>query len=134
MERLHHLNQHESPLCVCDSGEAETYKHLFFQCQMNRESGQSLLRCVQSYARDLNEERALRLEFTSDEPFLLASVSILATGLEFIWENRKLRKSTTLFTMRAELESSISIKRRFRLSRVREAARIMQNMVENFLN
>ena len=64
----------------------------------------------------------------------LHQFQFLATGLELIWENRKLKKSTTLFTMRAELESSISIKRRSRLCRVREAARVMQNMIVNFLN
>jgi hypothetical protein len=36
--------------------------------------------------------------------------------------------------MRAELEAAISIKRKSRLRKVREAADIMENMVVNFLN
>ena len=54
--------------------------------------------------------------------------------MELIWENRKFKKSTNLYSMRDELESSISIKRRSRLRKVREAADIMENMVVNFLN
>ena len=99
-----------------------------------REPGQSLLQCIRSYARDIDETKAIRLEVNVDEPFLLPAISLLSTGLQLIWDNRRLRKQTTLYTMRAELESSISIKRRSRLARIREAANIMQNMVENFLN
>ena len=84
------------------------------------------MRCV--------ELRSLRVELTSDEPFLLASISILSSGLELIWENRKVKKSTGLYSMRAELESSISIKRRSRLRKVKEASKIMENMVENIFN
>ena len=71
---------------------------------------------------------------SADDPFLMATVSLLACGLELIWENRKYKKVTTLYTMRAELELSISIRRRSRLRKVREVAAIMQNMVDNFLN
>ena len=101
---------------------------------MNREASQSLLQCIQSYARDITEEKVLRLEVEADEPFLLPVLSLLSTGLELIWNNRTLKKHTSLYTMRAELESSINIKRRSRLARIREAANIMQNMVDNFLN
>ena len=93
-----------------------------------------MLRCVRSYDRNLTEAKSLRIELNSDEPFLLASISLLSSGMEFIWENRKFKKSTNLHSMRAELESSISIKRRSRLRKVREAADIMENMVVNFLN
>ena len=93
-----------------------------------------MLRCVQSYDRSLTEVRSLRVELSADEPFLLASMSILSSGLELIWENRKVKKSTAKYSMRVELESSISIKRRTRLRRVKEASKIMENMVENFFN
>ena len=106
----------------------------FLNCTKNNEAGQALLRCVQSYDRSLSEVKSLRVELGADEPFLLASISILSAGLELIWENRKSKKSTAMYSMRAELESSISIKRRSRLRRVREAAQIMENMVENFFN
>ena len=39
-----------------------------------------------------------------------------------------------LHLMRAEMESSVSIKRRSSLKKIREAANVMKNMVVNFLN
>ena len=133
-ERLNHLSQNNSPLCWCNSGASETYQHLFLECEKNREAGQALMNCISSYDRSLSETKLLRLELGTDEPFLLASVSLVATGFELIWENRKSKKITALFTLRAELEASISIKRRSRLRRIREAADIMKNMIDNFLN
>ena len=91
-----------------------------------------MLRVGRVYARNLTMEKSLRMEVESDEPFILSTVSTLATGLLFIWENRKLKKSTTLPMMRAELEAAVSIKRRSRLKKVREASQIMQNMIDNF--
>ena len=38
-----------------------------------------------------------------------------------IWENRELRKYTTLFMVRAEVEAAVSVIRRSRLSRIRKA-------------
>ena len=94
-ERLHHLTPATSPLCWCDSGQQETYKHLFFECPKNEEAGQSLMRVVQCYDRNISEEKALRIELTAVDPFLLPSVALLTAGLELIWERRKQRKSTT---------------------------------------
>ena len=99
---------------------------------MNKEAGEALLRCVQAYDQNLTIEKALRLEIVADETFLLPTVAILATGLEYIWENRKIRKTTTLFMMRAELEAAVSIRRRSRLRRIREAGDIMFIMINNF--
>ena len=107
--------------------------HLFYNCEKNREAGQAILRCVQSYDSTLTDVRSLRLELTGDDPFLLASTSILATGLEFIWENRKVKKMTSLFNMRAELEMPVSIRRKSSVRKIRESANIMFNMINNFL-
>ena len=77
-------------------------------------------------------EKALRLELEADETFLLPTVILLTTGLEFIWENRKNRKATPVYKMRAELEAAVSIRRKSRLRRVREAGNIMHNVLNNF--
>ena len=132
-ERLHHLTPQLSPLCPCNTGVEESYQHLFFQCQMNDEAGQALVRVISAYDRGVNESKALRLELQSDDPFLLSSAAILAVGLEFIWDNRRHKKTTSLFLMRTELETAISIRRRSRSRRIREMAGIMQNLVDNFL-
>ena len=65
----------------------------------------------------------MRVELNTDEIFILPTVTILVTGLLFIWENRKQRKQTTLFMMRAELEAAVSIRTRSSLRLVREAWR-----------
>ena len=132
-ERINHLTPASSALCWCNSGDVENYQHLFYDCSKNSEAGLALLSCVQSYNRDLSKVKSLRLELTADDPFLLASISLLSSGLELIWENRKTKKSTALYAMRAELEASISIKRRSSLRKLRESAEIMHNMVVNFL-
>ena len=131
-ERIFHLTSQGSSLCWCNSGETEDYSHLFYGCTKNAEAGESLLRCIQSYDRSLSQEGSLRLELTADDPFLLPSTILLATGLELIWENRKLKKPTSVLLMRAELEMAISIRRRSRVRIIREAANIMQNMINNF--
>ena len=83
-ERLHHLTPTTSPLCWCDSGEYETYQHLFFTCPKNTQAGQSIIRVIRSYDRNISEEKALHLELQAVDPFLLPSVVMLATGLELI--------------------------------------------------
>ena len=90
------------------------------------------MRVVKCYDRNISEEKALRLELTAVDPFLLPSVALLTAGLELIWERRKLRKSTTNYQIRAELELGVSIRRKSRSRALREAAKIMENMITNF--
>ena len=131
-ERVHHLTPTTSPLCWCGTGDQEDYRHMFFQCLKNLDAGQALLRCIRSYDRAATEVRSLRLELQADDPFLLPSATILAIGLELIWDNRKLKKTTTLFDMRSELELAVSIRRRSRSKYIRESADIMENIVTIF--
>ena len=74
----------------------------------------------------------LRLQVETDEVFSLATMTILTTGLETIWANRLEKKVTTMYEMRSELESAVSIKRRSRDRRSREARNIIQNVINNF--
>ena len=80
-----------------------------------------LAKMCKSYDSILSEAKLLRLEIKTDEPFLVATASVVSSGLKLIWESLRIKKRTTIYTMRAELESAISIKRRSRLRRVREA-------------
>jgi hypothetical protein len=94
----------------------------------------ALLWVVQSYDPACTEEKSLRLELNPDETFLLPTASILSTGLNFIWENRKSRKATSPFSIRSELEASVSLKRKSSYRRIREAGDIMKNVIENVFN
>ena len=83
-ERVHHLTPTASPLCWCESGQQETYMHLFYDCSKNREAGEAVLRVGKVYGRNLTMEKSLRMEVESDETFMLSTVSTLATGLFYI--------------------------------------------------
>ena len=131
-ERVFHLTNQGSSQCGCHPDVPETYEHLFFQCEKNAEAGQSLIRCAESYCGNTSVEGILRLELTADDPFLLPCAIILATGLRFIWENRKLKKNTTVFAMRTELEMATSIRRKARSKSIQEAGSIMANILNNF--
>ena len=74
----------------------------------------------------------LMLQVEADEVFLLATITILTTGLETIWSNRQLKKFTTPHMMRADLECAVSIKRRSRNKTIREAGKIISNVINNF--
>ena len=77
---------------------------------------------------------ALRLELTAEDPFRLPSAALLAVGLEYIWERRKLKKKTRPYEMRTELELAVSIRRKARSKKILESAEIMNNMIINFFD
>ena len=118
-ERVHHLNPNLSPLCWCNSGEDESYTHLFFICRYNKEAGDALLRCVRSYDSELTESKALTFRIKTDGCFEMAIVSLLSTGLEVIWSNRLQKRRTNLVTMRSDLEWAAILRRKSRNSNQR---------------
>jgi hypothetical protein len=63
-----------------------------------------MLQCAESYDSDLDEIRCLRLDIRANDPFTPPTIMVLATGLSFIWANRELKKTSTLWAMRAELK------------------------------
>ena len=108
----------------------ENYLPLLYFCSKNREAGEAVLRVAKAYDRNCTPEKSLRFEVQTDEVFTLSSISILATGLLFIWENRKQIKKTTLYMMRAQLEAVVSIRR---LKKIREAGDIMYKLMNNMV-
>ena len=130
--RVNRIIPANNPLCWCENGEAETYLHCFFTCVKNKEAADAMLRCAKVYDNELTEERSLTLQVRADEVFMLATITILTTGLELIWANRLIKKTTSLYMMRAELECAVSIRRRSRNRKIREAGEIIQNIITNF--
>ena len=94
----------------------EDLLHAFFLCNKSMVAGHALfgyaLRCIP----DLTPEAALRLELglDLDDVDKLAVVSVLATGLMYIWKTRVEKKVIHLYKMNAELEARISILRKTR--------------------
>ena len=106
--------------------------HCFFLCSKNSEAADAMLRCARCYDQNLTAESMLTLQVNTDEVFSLATMTIITTGLETIWANRLVKKSTSLYMMRSELECAVSIRRRSRNRKIREAADVIQNIVNNF--
>ena len=121
-----------SPLCWCESGDVETYLHSFFTCDRNREAAAAMMHCVRVYDGDVTPEKILTLEVKPEEIYMMATMAMITTGLETIWANRQLKKSTTVHMMRADLELAVSIRRRSRNRKIREAEDIIQNTLTNF--
>ena len=131
--RMSRVNPATNPSCsLCNSGEDETYPHAFITCLANSEAMGSLLQCIRSYNNNVDEEYYLRLNIAADDPFSLPTVILLATGYGLVWSNRKLRKETTKYEMRAELEARVQLLRKCRSGRLLEAGNIITNMIDNF--
>ena len=92
-ERVNRMIPANSALCWCGSGEVETYLHCFYKCNRNSEAAAAMLQCAQVYDHELTPERSLRLQVKADEVFSLPVVSIIATGLQTIWNNRQQKKA-----------------------------------------
>ena len=107
---------------LCDVNEEEDQIHAFFSCSNNRIAGLALLGYIQRIAADLSEADCLCLNLGAnlDEVQCLAAVSLIATGLRFIWERRIENKTVPLYLIRAELEAKIELLRRTRYDRAGE--------------
>ena len=91
-----------------------------------------MIHCARVYDDDLTPEKILILEVKAQEIYMMATIAMIATGLETIWANRQLKKSTTVYMIRADLELAVSIRRRSRNRIIRESGDIMQNTLTNF--
>ena len=132
-ERVSNIIPTTNPACLlCLDNTPETYYHTFFTCSSNKESGEALLRCSKTYAPALTPRSLLKLEIVGDDPFLLPTMLLIATGLQLIWKNRQLKKVTSTWSMRSELEARISLLRRTRKKKLVEAGAILENMITNF--
>ena len=102
--------------CPVCRAATEDQLHAFFDCPNNSVCGLALLGYVQTTVSNLSPEEALRLELGGghDEVEQLATVCLLSTGLQYIWEARTEKKLVSLFRMRSEIEARITILRRTR--------------------
>ena len=117
-------------LCLICQLETEDLVHAFFTCSQSRVVGLCLLGWVQGLCPDLSPEGAVQLQLGGglDGDEELAAVYLLASGMKYIWESRKMKKKITLHQMRSEVEAIISILRKTRHG---NAALRMMEMLEN---
>ena len=89
---------------------------MFFSCSATAEAGLATLDWAQKVTPDIAADEALRLELKGepDDSQQLAAITILATGLCYIWEARVIKKKVRQYEVRAELEAMVSLMRRTR--------------------
>ena len=89
-----------------------------------------LLELIRPYDSSISEDKCLMLNIKTDALYELPTMLVLGTGLSLIWRNRVLKKRTTVHQTRAEVECLVSLIRKSRNRKLREAG----NMIENSLN
>ena len=103
--------------CLCKT-EKEDLEHVFFSCSATAEAGLATLGWAQKVTPHITADDALRLELKGepdgDDSQQLAAITILATGLCYIWEARVNKKKVGKYEVRAELEAMVSLMRRTR--------------------
>ena len=132
--RLHSILPNTSPTCSkCTAQETETPLHGLFECEQNSQAALYLLHLSKPYDSSISQEKCLTLSLkTSDPIYELPPMLILGTGLNLIWQNRQNSKRTTLYQIRSELECLVSLLRKSRSRRLREAGNIINNTMNNF--
>ena len=130
-DRVSRLGGAEGPnpgICKLCDDDVETPLHAFFQCRSSMVAGLSLLGYVQHSVPDLSPEAALRLELGGqlDEEQELATITLLACGLKYIWDARVEKKQVQTFKMRAEAEARVTILRK---TRYQESGNIIMEML-----
>ena len=132
-ERLHQLLPNNSSHCpLCPSEEVETPLHRFFGCVGSSEAAKYILDLIRPYDPTISEEKCLILNITTDALYELPTMLVLGAGLNLIWGNRTMKKRTTVHQTRAEIECLVSLLRKSRNKKLREAGNIISNSVNIF--
>ena len=133
-ERLNQMQPTTSSSCTaCPAQLSESVLHALFDCIKNQEAATFLLQLVKVFDSGCTKEKATRLDIHTDALYELPTILLLstATGLQFIWKNRTLKKNTTLYMIRAELELLVCLLRKSRPRKLREAGSIIENTLLN---
>ena len=111
-ERLSQILPNSCPECsLCADQLLDPPLHGLFRCIRNSQASQYLLHLTRPYDSSISEERILLLDIrTSEQIYELPSMLVLATGLSYIWSNRLIKKSTTLFMICSDTDQEYSMK------------------------
>ena len=106
----------EARACKKCHHETDDLLHALLLCPDSRATADKLLGYVQVVVPDISPDRLLLLDFGTElgEADILPVLSIVSTGLSYIWQARAEKKRPTQHKMRAEIEAEISILRKTR--------------------
>ena len=85
------------------------------------------------YDSTITEDRFLMLDIRTDALYELPTMLVLGAGLRLIWGNRVIKKRTSAHQTRAEVECLVSLICRSRNRKLREAAIMIENSLNNFV-
>ena len=106
----------EPVLCKTCRASPEDLLHAFFSCPSSKAVGDLLLSFVRIVVPGLSPQQLLRLDLGPGlaEADQLATICVISTGLNYIWQARVDKKVVTQYKMRAEIEAMITILRKTR--------------------
>ena len=107
-ERLHRVGKAASPACTFCDEQQDTIAHLL-ACPHSTQVSTPLMACLSSQAGTLTYENITTLNFTTSESWELPAAWLVATCLNLIWEDRVVRRVSSLIICRAELQARISL-------------------------
>ena len=117
---------------LCSAHYPESPLHGLFRCEKNNDAAQFLLHLTRPYDSTITEENVLLFNLNCEPMYEVPTMLVLATGLNLIWQNRINKKGTTLYQIRAEIECLVSLLRRSRSKKLREAGNMVNNTLTNF--
>ena len=108
----------EPGLCKMCKAETEDVHHALYSCPSSQGAASLLMSYLLLSVPGTSPQSMLRLEFSQDldDTDRLATLSLLSTGFQYIWQSRAEKKAVSAQKMRSELEASISILRKTRFS------------------
>ena len=133
-DRTSQLMRNNNSQCqLCNQNITETPIHGLFLCSRNNEAAELILAYTRPFDSTITAEKMLKLDLNvTDRIYELPTTLIAATGLYQIWVNRKNKKGTAPYQIRAELECLISLLRRSRSRKCRETGNMIENTLQNF--
>ena len=127
------MRNNNSQCQLCNQNITETPIHGLFFCSRNNEAAELILAYTRPFDSTITAEKLLKLDINAtDRIYELPTTLIAATGLYQIWVNRKNKKGTAPYQIRAELECLISLLRRSRSRKCRETGNMIDNTLQNF--
>ena len=121
-ERMHRLGASPTPLCKLCKQETGTLQHELLYCTFNDNIGHLLVRCMKNHVPNLTANTLLHLELSSmDHNLHLPATILISTTLDSIWKDRNNNSRVCTYKVRSELEQSVSLLRRTRLTEEAES-------------
>ena len=113
-DRLYRLNMPDIPSPICDlcyMDAEDNTQHALHQCPFNTASS-FLLRVIQNVLPHAQPNHLLLLQLHVEQDLRLPITFLISSTLSQIWQARKLKKSSSLTSIRANLEAGFQILRK----------------------